>query len=71
MWGPKPGRKHIWHRHTVRLVVGAPIHLTDWAGVTNADAYRIVTERIMIGITELAEQARGARFEDEDEPLTA
>jgi 1-acyl-sn-glycerol-3-phosphate acyltransferase len=71
MWGPKPGRKHIWHRHTVRLVVGAPIDLTDWAGVTNADAYRIVTERIMIGITELAEQARGARFEDEDEPLTA
>ena len=28
MWGPRPGRRHLWHRHTVRLVVGEPVDLT-------------------------------------------
>jgi 1-acyl-sn-glycerol-3-phosphate acyltransferase len=70
MWGPRPGRKHIWHRHTVRLVVGEPINLTEWEGATDADSYRIVTEVIMIGITELAEVARGSRFDDEEPSTT-
>lgn len=64
MWGPRPGLKHIWHRHTVRLVVGEPLDLTGWAGAPDADTYRAATEAIMKRITELAEKARGARFDD-------
>ncbi|MEP6563483.1 MAG: lysophospholipid acyltransferase family protein, partial [Nakamurella sp.] len=30
MWGPRPGVKHIWHRHTVRLIVGDAIELSGW-----------------------------------------
>ncbi len=30
MWGARPGRRHLWHRHTVRLVVGQRIDLTPW-----------------------------------------
>lgn len=62
-WGPRPGVKHIWHRHTVRLVVGEPIDLGRWRGADDADTYREVTDLIMARITELAEQARGARFD--------
>ena len=50
----------------MRLVVGEPINLTEWDGATDADSYRVVTELIMSSITELAEEARGARFDDEE-----
>ncbi|MET0863893.1 MAG: lysophospholipid acyltransferase family protein [Nakamurella sp.] len=63
MWGPRPGLKHIWHRHTVRLIVGEPIDLSNWAGCQDAECYRAATEAIMARITALAEDARGARFE--------
>ena len=70
MWGPRPGRRHLWHRHTVRLVVGEPVDLTAWSEATDqradvetdTDRARWATEAIMARITELAEQARGARF---------
>ena len=61
MWGPRPGGRHLWHRHTVRLVVGAPLDLSEWAD--DRDGYRAATDAIMARITELAETARGARFE--------
>ena len=61
-WGPRPGRTHLWHRHTVRLVVGEPIDLSGWAGATDIDSYRQATDVIMARITELAELARGERF---------
>lgn len=63
MWGPRPGRKHIWHRHTVRLIVGDPIDLTAWAGAQDADSHQLATEAIMIHITSLTERARGSRFD--------
>ena len=63
MWGPRPGVKHIWHRHTVRLVVGDPVGLSGVPRTDDADVYRAATELIMSRITELAEQARGARFD--------
>ena len=63
MWGPRPGVKHIWHRHTVRLVVGDPVDLSSVPRTDEADAFRAATELIMSRITELAEQARGARFD--------
>ncbi|HEY4992543.1 MAG TPA: lysophospholipid acyltransferase family protein, partial [Nakamurella sp.] len=71
MWGPRPGRRHIWHRHTVRLVVGEPVDLTAWSEATDqrpdietdTDRARRATGAIMARITELAEQARGARFD--------
>ena len=63
MWGPRPGVKHIWHRHTVRMLVGEPVDLSKWAGATDAESYREATEVIMARITSLAEQVRGARFD--------
>jgi 1-acyl-sn-glycerol-3-phosphate acyltransferase len=63
MWGPRPGFKHIWHRHTVRLVVGEPIDLGVWAAGRNAECYRLATEAIMARITALAEDARGSSFD--------
>ena len=63
MWGPRPGARHLWHRHTVRLVVGAPLDLSLW--LDDREGYRVATDAIMARITELAETARGARFEDD------
>ena len=63
MWGPRPGRRHLWHRHTVRLVVGEPVDLTAWTGNSDADSYRLATAAIMARITALTEQARGMRFD--------
>lgn len=63
MWGPRPGVKHIWHRHTVRLIVGDAIELSGWAGHQDAESYRAATAVIMARITSLAEDARGARFD--------
>jgi 1-acyl-sn-glycerol-3-phosphate acyltransferase len=63
MWGPRPGRRHLWHRHTVQLIVGEPVDLTGWAGRTDPDAAREVTAMIMAKITALTEQARGAPFD--------
>jgi len=63
LWGPRPGVKHLWHRHTVRLVVGEPVDLARWADAEDADSYRTATEAIMRRITDLAEQARGSRFD--------
>lgn len=60
MWGPRPGGRHLWHRHTVRLVVGEPLDLTAWQ---ESEDFRAATETIMGRITELAEQARGAAFD--------
>lgn len=31
LWGPRPGRRHLLHRHTARLLVGDPIDLSGWA----------------------------------------
>jgi 1-acyl-sn-glycerol-3-phosphate acyltransferase len=62
LWGPRPGARHIWHRHTVRLVVGEPVDLREWAGANDAESFRRATDRIMDRITTLAEQARGAQF---------
>lgn len=58
MWGPRPGAKHIWHRHTVRLVVGEPIDLSPWADPENAAEVREVTDAIMHAITALVLRAR-------------
>ncbi len=63
MWGPRPGRRHIWHRHTVRLVVGGPVDLTRWAGDSDSGSALGVTELIMAKIILLTETARGARFD--------
>jgi len=62
MWGARPGVKHLWHRHTVLLVVGEPVDLHAFAD--DAAGYRAATDAIMARITELAEQARGSRFDD-------
>ncbi len=58
LWGPRPGIRHLWHRHTVRLVVGEPLDLSEWAD--SPDGHRRATELIMARITDLAEQARGS-----------
>jgi len=63
MWGPRPGLKHIWHRHTVRLIVGEPVDLSACAGRQDAESFRLATEVIMARITTLAEMARGAKFD--------
>jgi 1-acyl-sn-glycerol-3-phosphate acyltransferase len=63
MWGPRPGRRHLWHRHTVLLIVGQPLDLTGWAGRTDQEAAREVTAMIMAEITALTERARGAPFD--------
>lgn len=63
MWGPRPGSRHLWHRHTVRMIVGEPVDLSAWAGrAEDADAVRTATAAIMGRITELTETARGAPF---------
>lgn len=64
MWGPRPGRRHIWHRHTVRLVVGEPVDRTQWTGRSDSDYALGVTELIMAKIIVLTEAARGARFDE-------
>ena len=69
MWGALPGRRHIWHRHTVRLVVGERLDLSGgWTGRpgagSNGDAALGVTELIMAKITTLAEAARGTPFDE-------
>lgn len=61
--GPRTGVKHIWHRHTVRLVVGEPVDLSAWAGADDPESFRAATVKIMTAITALAEQARGAGFD--------
>ena len=64
MWGPRPDLKHLWHRHTVRMIVGEPVDLTPWADrAQDADAVRAATTSIMDRITEVTEAARGARFD--------
>ena len=64
MWGPRPGTKHLWHRHAVRLIVGEPVDLSRWADRSaDPDAVRAATAVIMARITELTEQARGAAFD--------
>jgi len=65
LWGPRHGVKHIWHRHTVRLVVGEPVDLSAWSGADDPDSFRQATEKIMTAITALAEQARGSQFDVE------
>ena len=68
MWGARPGRRHIWHRHAVRLVVGERIDLSGWAtpspGVPADDAALRAAELIMAKITALTEAARGAPFDE-------
>lgn len=67
MWGPRPGTKHLWHRHAVRMIVGEPLDLSAWAGrQDDQDAVRAVTGVIMARITELTEEAHGAPFAPPD-----
>lgn len=62
-WGPRPGHRHLWHRHTSRLVVGAPIDLSPWAGQANdPESVRAATDLTMRSITALVEIARGEAF---------
>lgn len=64
LWGPRPGTKHLWRRHGVRLIVGEPIDLSARAGRNgDQDAVRAATTTIMARITELTERARGAPFD--------
>ena len=70
MWGPRPGTKHLWHRHAVRMIVGEPLDLSPWAGRDqDPDAVRAATELIMARITELTETARGGPFDPVDPGL--
>ena len=63
MWGPRPGTKHLWHRHAVRMIVGEPLDLSTWAGRhEDQDAVRTATAVIMSRITDLTEEARGVPF---------
>lgn len=69
MWGPRPGTRHLWHRHAVRMIVGRPLDLTRWAGrPEDTDAVHAATALIMARITELTEQARGAPFGPRPDP---
>jgi 1-acyl-sn-glycerol-3-phosphate acyltransferase len=64
MWGPRPGTKHLWRRHAVRMIVGEPVDLSPWAGqAEDAEAVRAATTAIMARITKLTENARGAPFD--------
>lgn len=64
MWGPRPGTKHLWHRHAVRMIVGEPLDLSAWAGrPDDQEAVRAATAVIMARITGLAEEARGTPFD--------
>ncbi|WP_018155121.1 lysophospholipid acyltransferase family protein [Demetria terragena] len=68
-WGPRPGNRHLWHRHTTRLVVGAPLDLSPWAGrADDPEAVRAATDLTMSTITALVEIARGEEF-DEPTPV--
>ena len=67
MWGPRPGTKHLWHRHAVRIIVGERLDLAKWAGRNeDHDAVQAATGLIMSRITELTEQARGVPFDPPD-----
>lgn len=69
MWGPRPGSKHLWHRHAVRMIVGQPVDLSRWAGEwDDQGAVRAATAVIMARITALTEQARGAPFDPPASP---
>jgi 1-acyl-sn-glycerol-3-phosphate acyltransferase len=83
MWGPRPGTKHLWRRHTVRMIVGEPVDLSPWVGpgpdsddgaargdAARGDAARVraATAAIMGRITELTEAARGALFDPAETP---
>lgn len=57
-WGPKPGRRHMFHRHTSRLSIGEPVDLSAFHGRTDEAAAREATEVIMAAV---AEQVRRAR----------
>ena len=64
MWGPRPGTKHLWHRHAVRMIVGERLDLAAWAGrPKDHQAVQAATGLIMSRITELTEQARGVPFD--------
>lgn len=62
LWGAKPGRSHLWHRHTVRLIVGEPMDLSAFVERADADAVGTLTDAIMARITDLAGRARGEPF---------
>lgn len=53
-WGPKPGRRHMFHRHTSRLRIGEPIDLSPFVGASDQDAdedtVRAATDAIMAAI---------------------
>lgn len=64
MWGPKPGNKHIFHRHDAHLIVGEQIDLSRWAGrADDREAVAEATAEIMRAIKELVETARGMPFD--------
>lgn len=63
-WGPRPGARHVWHRHRARLVVGQAIDLSAWRGRDDERCVREATAVIMDVITTLVEEARGAKFID-------
>jgi 1-acyl-sn-glycerol-3-phosphate acyltransferase len=58
-WGARPGRRHPWHRHAVRLLVGEPVDLSPWAGRTDHRATREATDAVMAEIRRLVAQLRG------------
>ena len=65
LWGPRPGRRHLLHRHTARLLVGDPIDLSRWAVhagavVGDGNAAREATETIMSRIRDLVAELRGS-----------
>lgn len=63
MWGARPGRRHLFHRHRVRLVVGEPIDVSSW-DAADPDAATGLTAAMMTAIRALVEQARGLPFDD-------
>lgn len=68
MWGPRPGKRHMWHRHTARMSIGAPVDLTPWCGRIDQAAAQEATVAIMSAITEQVEAARGAPFSSAPRP---
>jgi hypothetical protein len=62
MWGARPGRRHLLHRHRVTLVVGEPIDVSGFDA--DPEAVPALTAAIMAAIRTLVEQARGAPFPD-------
>jgi 1-acyl-sn-glycerol-3-phosphate acyltransferase len=63
VWGPRPGKRHVWHRHTAHMLVGAPVDLSPWHGVGGQRATRDATAAMMAAITALVEQVRGRPFD--------